>query len=114
MSETVENVETSEKTVSKRGAKQVLVTLEDGNVIGRADYCRQLAGEGKSRKEITAILNELRDPANPEDKPIPYQVVFAATKGMYPERVSKKKVTEAKLVEESAKAAEDIPSGGDA
>lgn len=56
------------------GGRKIMLTLEDGTEISRADYIRQRADEGAPRGAIAKELTKL------QGKTVPYQIVFAATK----------------------------------
>lgn len=56
-------------TVGKAGAR-VMIELEDGKKMPRAEYIRERIGEGASRGELAKELN------------VSYGVVYAASKGM--------------------------------
>ncbi len=69
-----------EAPASKKGGKKV-VLLVKGQEVPRADYIRSLWTEKKmSRAEITKAVNEIITAQG--GKVIPYQIVFAATKGI--------------------------------
>lgn len=53
-----------------------MVTLKDGSSMKRIDYIRKRWQEGTARGAIAKELSELAG------KKVPYQIVFAATKGV--------------------------------
>jgi len=63
-----------------KGQHMIKLTV-DGVEITRKDYILKLAGEGKSRSEITAKVREVT--GNPEFR---YQIVFQATKDLSQEQ----------------------------
>jgi hypothetical protein len=82
--ETVEGAEGA-ATEAKSGGKKVMLTipaghvsgLEEGTSISRADYIRKRFVEDKvNRGPIAKELTEL------QGKDVPYQIVFASTKGL--------------------------------
>lgn len=86
MAKNRENAEATEATEATAAAAPVeenrvderykMVTLADGTQVKRLDYIRKLWKEGKmSRGEIAKHLTDLTG------KKVPYQIVFAATKG---------------------------------
>lgn len=104
----IETNETNETEVApKTNSRAIVLTLEDGTTEKRANYIRRRADEGASRSAIAKELTAL------QGKEVPYQIVFAATKGhpAYPkkgEAVSETaeettgEVTEESAVEEAA------------
>lgn len=72
--EEIENEDGAEGTEGKAGGRRIMLTLEDGTEISRADYIRQRADEGAPRGTIAKELTKL------QGKTVPYQIVFAATK----------------------------------
>lgn len=65
-----------EGTEAKGAGRGISVTLADGRIVKRLDYIRELWVAGKTRREITDMINEV------SAKPIAYQIVFAGTKGV--------------------------------
>jgi hypothetical protein len=57
---------------AKEGAKVMLT-----NGVARVDYIKKRYAEGATRSAITKEVNELRTPGS---APIPYQIIFGATK----------------------------------
>ena len=89
---TAEGEATEEK--KERG---VMLTLKDGTQVRRLDYIRSLwAAKTHTRGEIRTAVSELGNE-------IPYQIVFAATKGLEGGRV----VEKAPKAEKPAKAAKE-------
>ena len=66
--------ETPSADAPKPGGKAILLDLEDGRQVKRADYIRERADAGLKRAEIAKELTTL------QGKEVAYQVVFAATK----------------------------------
>jgi hypothetical protein len=68
----------------KEGVERVKITVNDpesGQPIGRQELIKRLWTEDKlSRSEITSVLNDAT--VNTTGKKIPYQIVFAALKGV--------------------------------
>lgn len=58
-----------------KGTKRIVLNI-DGEEVSRADYIRREWQAGKTRGQIAKDLTKL------QGKPIPYQIVFAATKGV--------------------------------
>lgn len=70
--------DTNETTTDEAPAaksRAIVLTLEDGTSEKRADYIRRRADEGATRSAIAKELTAL------QGKDVPYQIVFAATKG---------------------------------
>lgn len=64
------------------GGKSIVLKLPDGSEMKRTDYIRRRWAEKASRSEITKEVNELTAATfGPDAKKVPYQVIFAATKG---------------------------------
>lgn len=69
----------TDKKGKKEGSQGNAVVLPNGT--RRIDYIRdQYYDKGKTRSEIKNAINEMMKAAGQEDKTIPYQIVFAATK----------------------------------
>lgn len=62
-------------TPGKRGGKQVMITV-NGESVSRVEYIRSRWTAGATRSEIAKELTEL------QGKTVPYQIVFAGTKGI--------------------------------
>lgn len=62
-------------TPGKRGGKQVMITV-NGESVSRVEYIRSRWTAGATRSEIAKELTEL------QGKVVPYQIVFAGTKGI--------------------------------
>lgn len=69
-----ESVEGNEATEAK-ATRKIMLTV-DGEEISRVDFIRREWEAGKSRGAIAKELTKL------QGKAVPYQIVFAATKGL--------------------------------
>lgn len=88
------SAEATEATEEKK-ERGVMLTLANGTQVRRLDYIRELwAAKTHTRGEIRTVVSELGG------KDIPYQIVFAATKGLEGGRV----VEKAPKAEKAAKA----------
>lgn len=65
----------AEAEAPAKGTRAIMLTLEDGTQIGRAEFIRARWAEGVSRSEIRKEVSEL------QGKEIAYQIIFQATKG---------------------------------
>lgn len=81
-----ENAEAgAEGEAVEKASRAIMLTLADGTSVKRTDYCRKRFTEDKvSRSAIAKELSAL------QGKAVPYQIVFAATKGLEggPEKVA--------------------------
>jgi hypothetical protein len=72
-----EGQEGAEGTTEAPAERGIILTLEDGSTKKRVDYIRERFQQDKvSRGDIAKELTKL------QGKPVPYQIVFAATKGL--------------------------------
>jgi hypothetical protein len=80
----VDNTETEPKAKGEKGTRAIMLTV-NGEQVKRLDYIREQWAAKVSRADIAKAVSEL------QGKTIPYQIVFAATKGIEggPDRVAK-------------------------
>jgi hypothetical protein len=67
---------TTDQPVSKADNRYIVLKMEGGTEVKRADYIRRRWREGASRSDIAKEVSKL------QGQEVPYQIVFAATKGL--------------------------------
>jgi hypothetical protein len=75
--EATEATEAAPEAAPEEASRGNKIYLTNGE--GRAEYIRRRFKAGVSRGAITKEVNALMPPGS---KPVPYQIIFAATKGM--------------------------------